>query len=161
MSYLDQINATPAAQRWGKVRTWMRGEPFPFFVEMRERSPILALPEVTLAFRFADCSLILRRHDDFGVDVYKPKQGDYFMAQDDTADHWRDKSIMRAILDFERIPAIRAFVAATASHLLQAGHGRIDLPRKVTRAVPVAVVREFFGFKDGDPAALIEYSYWN
>ena len=47
--------------------------------------PVLALPELTLAFRAADCLLILRRHDDFGVDLYQPKQGDYFMAQDDTA----------------------------------------------------------------------------
>lgn len=161
MTYLAQIEATPREQRWKLVKRLMAEEPHPFFAEMRAQSPVLALPELTLAFRYADCSLILRRHDDFGVDLYKPKQGDYFMAQDDTADHWRDKSIMRSVLDFERIPAIRTFVAKTTAGLLNNGHGRIDLPKTLTRAVPIAVVREFFGFRDGDPEKLQEYSYWN
>ena len=55
--------------------------------------------------RFADCADILRRYDAFSVALYKPKQGDYWMAQDDTPIHWREKSIMRAILDREQIEA--------------------------------------------------------
>ena len=161
MSYCDTIDATPPAQRWHLVKKLMHDEPHAFFAEMRERRPVLALPNLTLAFRYADCALVLRRHDDFGVDLYRPKQGDYFMAQDDTADHWRDKSIMRAILDYEEIPRIRAFVAETTRNLLKAGKGRIDLTKAVSRAVPVAVVREFFGLGDGDPAELTEISYWS
>jgi cytochrome P450 len=161
MSYLATIDATPVPERWRLVKRLMAEEPHPFFAEMREQRPILALPEVTLAFRYADCSLILRRHDDFGVDLYKPKQGDYFMAQDDTADHWRDKSVMRSILDFEQIPEIRAFVARTTASLLQQGNGRIDLPQALTRRVPVAMVQQFFGFAGTDTDKLIEYSYWN
>ena len=161
MSYCETIDATPPAKRWHLVRGLMRDEPHPFFAEMRERRPVLALPNLTLAFRYADCALILRRHDDFGVDLYRPKQGDYFMAQDDTADHWRDKAIMRSILDFEEIPAIRAFVGEHTHKLLKAGKGRIDLAKSVGRAVPIAVVRAFFGLEDGDPADLAEISYWN
>ena len=161
MSYLDTVDAVPPAERWRLVRRLMAEQPHPFFAEVRERRPVMVLPELTLAFRYADCALILRRHDDFGVDLYAPKQGAYFMAQDDTADHWRDKSIMRSILDFEQIPQIRAFVTRTTAELLKAGSGRIDLPAAITRAVPVAVVREFFGFAAADPAELTECSYWS
>lgn len=161
MGYGETISATPPAARWPLVKRLMAQEPHLFFAEMREKQPILVLPELTLAFRFADCSLILRRHDDFGVDLYKPKQGDYFMAQDDTADHWRDKSVMRAILDFEEVPQIREFVAQTTARLLAEGKGRIDLPKEITRAVPVAMVQQFFGFKGTDASALTEISYWN
>ncbi len=161
MSYIDRIDAAPPDERWHLVRELMTSEPQPFFAEMREKRPILALPNVTLAFRFADCSLILRRHDDFGVDLYEPKQGDYFMAQDDTAAHWREKSIMRAILDFEQIPEIRAFVAETAAGILKAGNGSADVPQVLSRMAPVEVVRKFFGFKSIDAKSLIEYSYWN
>lgn len=161
MGYSETIDQTPLDERWHLVRRLMAEESHPFFTEMREKRPVLVLPELTLAFRFADCSLILRRHDDFGVDLYKPKQGDYFMAQDDTADHWRDKSVMRAILDFEQIPKIREFVADTTARLLASGKGRCDLPQALTRAVPVAMVQQFFGFRGTDAAALTEISYWN
>lgn len=160
-NYLDRIDAVAEAEKWPLVQAFMRDEPQPFYAEMRQRRPVLSLPDVTMAFRLADCAMILRRHADFGVDLYAPKQGDYFMAQDDTADHWRDKSIMRAILDFERIPDIRAFVAERTAKILDAANGEIDLPKTLTRAVPVAVVQRFFGLDQRDPDALIEWSYWN
>ena len=94
------------------ARGWLLGEPLPFFAELRAERPVLVLPELTLVTRYHDCAMILRRHQDFGVDLYRPKQGDYFMAQDDTADHWRDKSVMKSILDFEQVPAMRAFVGS-------------------------------------------------
>ncbi|MBO9575338.1 MAG: cytochrome P450 [Sphingobium sp.] len=161
MSYMERIVAKPPEERWHVVKGLMASEPHPFFAEMRDTHPILALPNLTLVFRFADCSLVLRRHDDFGVDLYKPKQGDYFMAQDDTAEHWREKSITRAILDFEQIPDIRNFVADTAAAILREGRGRIDMPQVLTRAVPVAIVRKFFGFSGIDAKSLTDYSYWN
>ena len=43
-------------------------------------APVLVLPELTFCTRHADCTLILRRHDVFGVDLYKPKQGDYWIV---------------------------------------------------------------------------------
>lgn len=160
-SYGARIDATPAAGRWPLVRAWIHDGAQSFFDEMRATRPILVLPGLTLAFCHADCMTILRRHDDFGVDLYRPKQGDYFMAQDDTADHWRDKSIMRAILDFEQIPDIRAFVGARTAAILDAAHGAIDLPQAVSRAVPVAMVQRFFGLDEHDPDDLVRWSYWN
>ena len=107
MSYLTQIDAVAPAARWPMLRTWLYAEPLPLFAELRAERPVLVLPELTFCTRHADCTMILRRQDVFGVDLYQPKQGDYWMAQDDTARHWREKSIMKAILDFEDIPAIR------------------------------------------------------
>ena len=75
--------------------------------------------------------------DLFSVALYKPKQGDYWMDEDDTAVHWREKSIMKAILDREDIPAIRSYVADKAAALLSAAGGSIDAVMGLTRAVLV------------------------
>jgi cytochrome P450 len=160
-SYLQRFDATAEAQRWPLVRGWMFGEPLPFYAELRRDRPILVMPELTLAVRYDDCTEILLNHDVFSVALYGPKQGDYFMAQDDTAVHWREKSIMRAILDREDIPAIRQFVADKAASLLSAAGGSIEAVSELTRAVPIALVQEWFGFAPGDPAKLRDWSYWN
>lgn len=161
MSYIDRIDAAAPAAKWPLARGFMTEEREAFFAEMREKRPVLELPELTMVFRYADCSLVLRRYDDFGVDLYVPKQGDYFMAQDDTADHWRDKSIMKSILDFEQIPDIRAFVAERTAQILKEAGGAIDLPKMLTRVVPAAVVQRFFGLDEHNAADLIAWSYWN
>jgi hypothetical protein len=144
-AYLQRFDATPEARRWPMVRGWIFKDPLPFFAELRRNRPILVMPEVTLAARFDDCTDILRRYDLFSVALYKPKQGDYWMAQDDTAQHWREKSVMKAILDFGDILAIRAWVATKAAGLLSAANGSIDAVAGLTRAVPLALVQEWFG----------------
>jgi cytochrome P450 len=159
--YLETFDATSAARRWPIVRQWLLDEPLPFFAELRTERPVLAMPEVTLAASYRDCALILRRHEAFGVDLYAPKQGSYFMAQDDTPVHHREKAIMQAILDREQVPAIRAFVADHAATLLRAADGSIEAVEGLTRAVPIAVVQEFFGFDAFDTERLAEWSYWN
>ncbi len=160
-SYLERFEHTPVAQRWPTVRRWMFEEPLPFFAELRKHRPVLKTPEATLATSFADCTEVLRRSDVFSVALYKPKQGDYWMAQDDTAVHWREKSIMRAILDREDIPAIRTYVADKAAAILEAANGAIEAVGGLTRAVPIALVQDWFGFADSDPAELVRWSYWN
>ena len=159
--YLQRFDAAPEPQRWALVRSWIFGEPLPFFAELRAQRPVLVMPEVTLATRFDDCAEILRRHDTFSVALYKPKQGDYWMDEDDTANHWREKSIMRSILDFEDIPPIRAYVANKAAKLLAAAGGSIDAVPGLSRAVPIALVQDWFGFANSDPALLRKWSYWN
>lgn len=160
-AYLARIDSTPESDRWKLVRGLIFKEPLAFFEELREERHVLVLPEVTIATRFVDCSLILRRHESFGVDLYKPKQGEYFMAQDDTAAHWREKSVMRAILDREDIPAIRAWVRDKTKEALAAGNGNLDFVRAITRGIPITLVQEWFGFSSSDPDKLIEWSYWN
>ncbi len=159
--YLNHLDALPPAQRWAYVRRMIFGEPLPFLAELRTERPIVVLPELTLATRHADCTLILRRHDCFGVDLYAPKQGGYFMAQDDTATHWRDKSVMKSILDVEDIPRMRDWIGAAARDALNDAKGNIDLVRAVTRGVPVRLVQDWFGFDKSNPDKLIDWSYWN
>src|SRR4051795_3372694 len=155
--YLHRFDATPAAERWPLVRRWMSEEPRAFFEELRRDRPVLATPEVTLAVRFSDCRDILLRHDIFSVALYKPKQGDYWMAQDDTAVHWREKSIMQAVLDFEDIPAIRAFVGAKSAALLTAAGGSMDAVAGLSRAVPLALVQEWFGYAHSNSELLCKW----
>jgi cytochrome P450 len=159
--YLEQLDAASPDQRWPMARRWLFGEPLPFFAELRAERPVFVTPEVTLATRYADCDLVLTRHETFGVDLYKPKQGGYWMAQDDTAQHWREKSIMKSILDPEDIPAMRDYVGQKAASLLAAAHGAMDVVAGLTRAVPVALVQDWFGFNGANPHDMFEWSYWN
>ena len=160
-NFLEQIDAAAPADHWKIVRRLLFENPLPFFAELREKRPVFPMKEVTLVTRFADCNLVLRRPQTFGVDLYKPKQGDYFMAQDDTAEHWREKSIMKSILDVEDLPKIRNFVRNETDETLRKGNGAMDLVRAVTRGIPVKLVQEWFGFTRSDPEKLIEWSYWN
>ncbi len=162
MSYLDRIDASAAANRWPMVWGWMRTEPLVLYAELRKYRPMLDLGAVVLATRHSDCTQILSRHDLFSVAPYQAKQGEYWMAQDDTARHWREKSIMRAILDFEMIPELRAWAEAEAARRLAASEGgTLDLVAEITRGVPLGVVEHFFGIKGADPAEMFEWSYWN
>lgn len=160
-TYLDHIDAMPPQERWAGVRHWTATDPGAFLRELREERPVLVLPGVTVVSSHADCMTVLRRHGSFGVDLYAPKQGSYFMAQDDTAAHWREKSVMKAILDREDLPAIRRWVGETAKVELDRQQGAFDLVRTVARGIPVRLVQEWFGFSNSDPDRLIDWSYWN
>ena len=160
-SYLQRLESTPSAEQWPLARRWLFEQPLPFFAELRRHRPVLVLPEVTLVARFADCAEVLQRHEQFSVKLYAPKQGDYWMAQDDTARHWREKSVMRAVLDREDIPAIRSWVGEEAARRLRQATWPFDAVSTLTRAVPLALVQHWFGFADSDPATLERWSYWN
>ena len=161
-SYVEVIEAMPSDQRWRQVREWMMGpDPFPLYKELRESKPVLELPELTLVTRFSDCTNVLRQYDVFSVALYEPKQGGYWMSQDDTAVHWREKSIMRSVLDMEQLADIRHYVAEKASLLLQDASGSIEAVNGLCRAVPIAFVQDKFGFDESNPKDLFEWSYWS
>ena len=161
MSYLARLGQTPDSEKWPLAREWMTDEPQDFFAELRRHRPVLVLPDVTLVSLHADCVEILRRHDVFSVRPYAAKQGVYWMAQDDTARHWRDKSVMRAILDRETIPEMRSWIGEEARKKLQSATQPFDAVAGLTRAIPIALVQHWFGYVDIDPAELFEWSYWN
>lgn len=160
-AYLDRIATLPLERRWAEVRALIFSDPLSFFAELRAERPVMVLDELTLVTRLADCMLVLRRPETFGVDLYAPKQGGYFMAQDDTPGHWREKSLMKAVLDVEDISALREWVADQTTGLLDTAGGSFDLVRRVTRGVPVTLVQDWFGLNRSDPDRLIEWSYWN
>lgn len=158
--YLDRIDALQG-NPWPEVRRLIFADPLPFLAELRTERPVWNLGEVTLVTRFADCMTVLRRHGVFGVDLYRPKQGGYFMAQDDTPGHWREKSLMKAVLDLEEIPRMRDWIGQRTREALDSAPGDLDLVRLVTRGVPVALVQDWFGLTGSDPDKLIDWSYWN
>ncbi|MBK1699280.1 cytochrome P450 [Rhodovibrio salinarum] len=160
-SYLQQLETTPADQRWPLARQWLDAEPLAFTRELRDYRPVLMLPEVTLVATDRDCREVLLRPDLFTVRLYRPKQGDYWMAQDDTTQHWREKGVMRAVLDLESLPHMRAWVGQETAHRLTAAGDTLDVVNDVTRAVPIAFVQHWFGFADSDANALKRWSYWN
>jgi cytochrome P450 len=160
-SYLERIDQTPAGARWALVRGWMDSEPLALYAELRRYRPVLRFPELMMVTRFADCTAVLHQHDVFSVALYKPKQSDFWMSDDDTAKHWREKGIMQSILDLENLEDIRSFVAQTAAALLQAAPGELDVVDGLCRAVPIKLVQERFGFDQSDPRDLFEWSYWN
>jgi len=159
--YLKQLESTPESDRWPMVRDWMRDDPLRLYAELRACAPVLAMPDVTVVTRFDDCSEVLRRNDLFSIAPYKPKQGTYWMARDDTAQHWPEKSLMRAILEREDIPDIRKYIGAKTAELLKNAKGEIEAIRGITRAVPIALVQDWFGYDDSDPDDLMRWSYWN
>jgi cytochrome P450 len=56
---------------------------------------------------------------------------------------------------------MRAYVGQKAAALLAAAHGAMDVVDGLTRAVPVALTQDWFGFDDANPHDLMEWSYWN
>ena len=68
---------------------------------------------------------------------------------------------MKAILDREEIPAIRTYIGNKAASLLAAAGGTMDAVAGLTRAVPLALVQDWFGFVHSDAALLRKWSYWN
>ncbi|MFG6094173.1 cytochrome P450 [Leptothoe sp. ISB3NOV94-8A] len=159
--YLKKIEQLPLEQRWRQVRAWMDTESLSLYEELRESCPVLELPELTIVTRFSDCTSVLRQYDVFSVALYKPKQSDFWMSQDDTAIHWREKAIMRSVLDLEQLASTRQYVAAKASSLLHNAQGTIDAVGGLCRAVSIAFVQEQFGFDESDPNDLFEWSYWS
>lgn len=157
---LDHIDAQ-AGNRWAAARQLIFSDPLPFFAELRAERPVWDLGEVTLVSRHHDCMTVLGRPTVFGVDLYEPKQGGYFMAQDDTPGHWREKSLMKAVLDVEEVPQIRDWVGQHTARQLDNAPPIFDLVRRITRGVPVELVRQWFGFTRADPDKLIEWSFWN
>ncbi len=73
----------------------MESQPQPFYSELRRERPILKLPGLVLVSRYDDCMAVLQQHERFSVALYGPKQAGYWMAEDETPRHWREKGVMR------------------------------------------------------------------
>lgn len=160
-SFLERFDSTPEAEQWPLVRSWINNYPIPFFKELRESRPILKTPVCTLIARFDDFNEAVSIPNTFTVALYKPKMGDYLMAEDDTPMHNNEKALMMSLLKREDLPKIRELVATRAKETLDCANGEIDLVPNYGRTVPTAMVQEHFGLDGIDPKYLIKWSYWN
>ncbi|GAB4062382.1 cytochrome P450 [Uliginosibacterium sediminicola] len=164
MSYLEQFDATPDADKLRLVRQWMDSEPLPFFKELREQRPVLVTPGAILLARFDDVTEVLNQPKLFTVALYLPKMGNgiYLMAHDDDALHTREKSIMQGLLNRDDLPRVRALVARLANEILDKAPGKkLEVAYDYSRSIPAGLVQEYFGFSGVERKDLIEWSYWN
>lgn len=160
-SFLERFDNTPEAEQWPLVRSWINNDPIPFFKELRENRPILKTPVCTLIARFDDFNEVVSIPRTFTVALYKPKMGNYLMAEDDTPLHNNEKAIMLSLLKREDLPRIRELIAVKAKETLDNAGGKIDLVTDFARTVPTAMVQTHFGLDGIDPKHLIKWSYWN
>ncbi|MEY3902830.1 MAG: hypothetical protein RL189_2136 [Pseudomonadota bacterium] len=161
LNYLKTLDETPAEARWPLVHSWIQKNDLAFYDQLRRERPILRLPEVTLVSRFDDCMAVLRQHDIFSVALYSAKQAGFWMAEDETALHWREKGLMQAILDFEDLPRIRQFTETSSAEILAAAGGSLDAVTQLSRVIPVSIVQQLFGYDESDSAEILKWSFWS
>lgn len=162
MSFLSQYDGAGEDRKPSLVRGWIKNSPDEFFDELRAARPVLVTPGCTLLALHQDVVDVLLQPRVFTVQLYEEKMGSYLMAQDDTPVHFREKAIMRSMLNRDDLPRIRQLVARTAAERLDAAAGkRIDAIAELTRGVPIAIVQEYMGFDGVDPDQLARWSYWN
>lgn len=166
--YLAEYDATPEEQKFSLVKKWLKEEPLPFFKQLRTECPILVTPECTLVSHFVDVRDMLQMPKIFTVDLYKSKMGvteteqGYLMAHDDDALHYREKSLMQAVLNREDLPRVRKLIAnASAEILKNAPRDGFDIIHEYCRMVPAILVQEYFGLDGVDKNDLIRWSFWN
>ena len=160
-SYLEQVDSAPDSEKFKLIRNWMDSDPLPLFEELRNHRPIFKTDRGTLFARFDDVVDVLSHPHVFTVQLYEAKLGSNFMlSQDDTPLSTREKGIMQAMLNRDDLPHVREIIKKRANEFLDAGQGAIELVNDYGRAIPVALVQDYFGFEGIEPAQLKEWSFW-
>jgi cytochrome P450 len=165
--YLAEYDSAATADKYPLVRRWLMTEPLPFFKQLRAQRPILVTPECVLVSRYVDCIDLLQMPGIFTVDLYKPKMGvtatdpGYLMAHDDDAIHYREKNLMKGMLNRNDLPRIRELIRNSSQHILRGAKGELDIIHDYCRMVPATLVQDYFGLEDVSKDDLIEWSFWN
>lgn len=142
-----------AGKQFQFIMQQMRGNPLPFFQELRDDRPILQSSAATLVAQFRDVEEILHREEIFSVSPYLPRMmgviGPFVLSQDITPGYDHDISVMRLVVrrdDLERVKDIISRNAAKIVGELFAGSGPVDIVQTLTRKVPVRLAAEYYGF---------------
>ena len=166
MPFLDALDALPTddvAGRTGLFFQTLHADWRSLFAELRASRPVLTLPTMTVLARWADVVDMLSRNGTFQV-PYRPHMdpsvGPFMMGRDDTELNWRDKSVMRALMRWDDLPAIRATAAEVAGQALAGANagGSVDVVGCVSRLVPLRIVQRCFGFPGPDDATMLRWS---
>ncbi|MGK7918277.1 MAG: cytochrome P450 [Prochloraceae cyanobacterium] len=173
MSYLEQYDRIPSDQPKEKVQlvnNWLRTSWRDFFAELRENRPIFKTPGYILVTRFDDVQEILSRSEIFTVKLYVPRMdpavGPFMLARDNTEINYRDKSIMKTMLQWKDLQAVRKMSGDIAKAALDksAETGKIEVVSELARYVPVKICGEYFGFPGPDRETMYKWSIasqWN
>jgi cytochrome P450 len=152
-----------AKARLDKILEFARSEPGPFFKHMRATKPVLMsqgaslgskkIPNIYLVTTHALVKEILDRHSEFSVRPYRaimdPTVGAPFMLAHEDSPANNEKPLVRTTLDgIKNAARVRATVASLAQRAIRNGShaGKIDIVRAVSRAVPLGLNQEYFGF---------------
>jgi cytochrome P450 len=164
--YLAEYDAAADGDKYPLVQKWMKTTPLPFFKQLREERPVLVTPECTLLASFVDIRDALQMPTIFTADLYKPKMEvtetneGYLMAHDDDALHYREKSIMKSMLNRDDIPRVRCLIQDSAKKILDDSKGSIEIVNNYCRMVPAIMVQEYMGLDGIDPKKLLKWSFW-
>ncbi|MCC5634854.1 cytochrome P450 [Nostoc sp. CHAB 5844] len=155
MSYLEQYDSIPVDNVAEKVKlvnqgiwTDWRG----LFKELRENRPIFVTPKFVLVSLFPDVQEVLSRSEVFSVRLFAPKMdpvvGPCMLARDNTEVNYREKSIMKTMLQLEDLPIVRKMAGEIAKAALDksASTGKIEVVNELGKYVPVKICGDYFGF---------------
>jgi cytochrome P450 len=162
LSEYDSLRQDDLSGRAAVVVKWLRSDWRGMFSDLRANRPVLATPLFTMVTRATDVIDVLSRPTLFSVRAnavtMDPSVGPFMLARDDTSINWHEKSVMRAVLQWEDLPAIRAHAGETARVALDEAGGEIDVVQKIARLVPLRIVQRYFGFAAPD-ADVLRWSF--
>lgn len=165
MSFLTEYDALPAdppAARIGHVVKHLRGDWRAMYADLRDNRPVFETPIFTMVTRATDVLDILSQQSLFSVRAnaatMDPLVGPFMLARDDTAINWHEKGLMRAVLNWDDLPAVRELVSKTANDALPGNKGEADLVPTVGRLVPLRIVQKHFGF-DAPDEDMLHWSF--
>ncbi|MEU4232312.1 cytochrome P450 [Nonomuraea sp. NPDC026600] len=161
----DEALARAPMAAFGLVREWMRTDWRDLFAELRERRPIFVTPIFTIVTRFADVTEVLSREEVFSVRAFGPRLdaalgGPFMLGRDATPMNWRDKGLMRVMLDPRDVAGVRELTGRLADELLDAAlpYGRIEAVHGLFRTVALGVSAQYFGFPGPDAQTLSRWT---
>ncbi|MEV0150741.1 MULTISPECIES: cytochrome P450 [unclassified Nonomuraea] len=161
----DEALARDPTSAFGLVREWMRTDWRALFAELRERRPILVTPAFTVVTRFADVIEVLSRESVFSVRAFGPRLdaalgGPFMLGRDATAMNWRDKGLMRVMLDPRDVDGVRELAGRLADEALDAAwpDGRVEAVHSLFRHVALGVCAQYFGFPGPDAQTLSRWT---
>ncbi|MGP3930430.1 cytochrome P450 [Nonomuraea sp. KM88] len=161
----DEALARDPMTALGLVQQWMRTEWRSLFAELRERRPVFVTPAFTVVTRYADVIEVLSRESVFSVRAFGPRLdaalgGPYMLGRDATPMNWRDKGLMRVILDPGDTARVRALAGRLADEALDAAlpGGRVEAVHALFRHVALGVCAEYFGLPGPDPGTLSRWT---
>ncbi|GGO60880.1 cytochrome P450 [Nonomuraea cavernae] len=161
----DEALARDPMSAFGLVREWMRTDWRALFAELRERRPVFVTPAFTVVTRFADVTEVLSREEVFSVRIFGPRLdaalgGPFMLGRDATPTNWRDKGLMRVMLDPRDTAGARELAGRIADELLDAAlpYGRVDAVQALFRPVALGVSAGYFGFPGPDQQTLSRWT---
>jgi len=164
MTFLEALDSLPADPPQARTRLFyghLKADWRSLFAELRDKRPVLDLPSFSVVSRWTDVMDTLSRPSDFQV-PYRPHMdpsvGPFMLARDDSELNWHDKSLMRALLRWDDLPAIRNLVARLAAEALVSDGETVDVVATVSRLIPLRVVQHCFGFPGPDDASMLRWS---